>query len=159
LKPQENKMQEISFEDTLEQILARDARYHRDAYIFVREALDFTQKTNGRDGHTSARHRGGAETPEKHVTGQELLTGIRQYALASFGPMTITVFLEWGITECRDFGNIVFNMVETRLLSKTDNDSPDDFASGYDFDEAFRQPYLPADKLNKISGGLKTTRN
>lgn len=151
-------MQEISFEDTLEQILARDARYHREAYIFVREALDFTQKINGKDAHAAARHRGGAETPEKHVTGQELLKGIRQFALASFGPMTLTVFSEWGITECRDFGNIVFNMVETRLLSKTDNDSRDDFTAGYDFDEAFREPFLPADKLRKISGGLKTTR-
>ena len=151
-------MQEISFEDTLEQILARDSRYHRDAYIFVREALDFTQKINIKESHGPARHRGKADAPEKHVTGQELLKGIRQFALASFGPMTITVFSEWGITECRDFGNIVFNMVETRLLSKTENDSRDDFTDGYNFDEAFCQPFLPSDKLNKISGGLKTTR-
>ena len=149
-------MQEISFEDTLEKILARDARYHRDAYLFVREALDFTQKTQGKDSHGSKRHRK-TEPPEKHVSGQQLLEGIRQFALVSFGPMATTVFAEWGITECRDFGGIVFNMVETGLLSKTDNDSQDDFANGYDFDDAFRKPFLPSGKLGKAAE-LKPTQ-
>jgi len=130
-------MQEVTFEEALEQILAADARYHRDAYAFVREALDFTQKIVGKESAGKIRH----------VSGQELLDGIRQFALVQFGPMTTTVLEEWGIRDCRDFGNVVFNMVETRLLAKTETDSRADFLGGYDFETAFRKPFLPASKL------------
>jgi uncharacterized repeat protein (TIGR04138 family) len=134
-------MQEISFEEALELIRRKDPRYHRDAYGFVREALDFTQKRISRE-------RGRM----RHVTGQELLAGIRDYALGQFGPMTATVFEEWGIYGCRDFGELVFNMVEIGLLAKTDKDSRADFESGYDFFEAFRKPYLPPSRQVQVEG-------
>ena len=87
-------MQEINFEETVEKILAHDPRYARDAYFFLREALDFTQKLIGKENRGKVRH----------VTGTELLDGLRQYALAQYGPMTVTVFAEWGVRECKDFG-------------------------------------------------------
>jgi uncharacterized repeat protein (TIGR04138 family) len=121
----------------VEQILARDPRYARDAYAFVREALDFTQKIIGRE------NRG----PIRHITGQELLDGIRQFALKEFGPMAVTVFEEWGVRNSRDFGEIVFNMVEISLLAKTEKDTRDDFQNGYDFTDAFRKPFWPQEKL------------
>jgi uncharacterized repeat protein (TIGR04138 family) len=96
-------MSEVSFEDAVEFIRLKDPRYQRDAYLFVREALDRTQASVGRAGGGKVRH----------VTGQELLGGIREHALAQFGPMAMTVLEEWGIHSCRDFGEIVFNMVET----------------------------------------------
>lgn len=130
-------MQEISFEAAVEKILARDSRYHRDAYAFVREALDYTQKRVGRANGGKLRH----------VTGQELLEGIRDFALEQFGPMTLTVFEEWGIRRCSDFGEIVFNLIEAGVFSKTERDSRADFAEGYDFEEAFRKPFLPRRKL------------
>ena len=77
----------------------------------------------------------------RHITGQELLDGIRQFALQQFGPMTVTVFEEWGV-KTADFGDIVFNMVEISLLAKTDKDSRDDFT------DAFRKPFWPQRKLN-----------
>jgi uncharacterized repeat protein (TIGR04138 family) len=83
----------------------------------------------------------------RHVSGQELLGGIRDYALAQFGPMTQMVFEEWGIKRCEDFGEIVFNMVEIGLLGKTEKDSREDFANGYDFDDAFRKPFRPASRI------------
>jgi uncharacterized repeat protein (TIGR04138 family) len=113
-------MQEVSFEEALEIINARDPRYDKEAYLFVREALDFTQRTTGRDTRGHARH----------VTGQELVEGIRGYALEQFGPMTITVLEQWGIRNCLDFGEIVFNMVDLGLLAKTDKDSRSDFEGG-----------------------------
>lgn len=131
-------MHKVNFEDELEKILARDPRYERDAYLFVREALDHTQKLLGR-----------AATEIRHVSGQQLLEGIRDYALQQFGPMAITVFDEWGIRRTEDFGEIVFNMVEQGLLSKTKTDSRADFAGGYDFDTAFRQPFRPANQNPK----------
>jgi uncharacterized repeat protein (TIGR04138 family) len=132
------KMHEASFEEGLEAILAKDSRYKRDGYLFLREALDFTQKATLRERREGL-----------HVTGQELLTGIRDYALAQFGPMAITLLEEWGITRCEDFGEIVFNMIESGLLAKTDTDSREDFHNGYDFDEAFRKPFLPQSKTAK----------
>ena len=131
-------MQEINFDEAAELILVRDARYTREAYTFVREALDFTQKLIVKEKRSRIRH----------VSGQELLDGIRQFALQQFGPMTVTVLAEWGIRSCKDFGEIVFNMVETGLLAKTDRDSRDDFQNGYDFTDAFRKPFWPAQKSN-----------
>jgi uncharacterized repeat protein (TIGR04138 family) len=54
---------------------------------------------------------------------------------------------EWGIRSCHDFGEIVFNMVEVGLLAKTDKDTREDFKDGYDFEDAFRKPFLPNSKL------------
>jgi uncharacterized repeat protein (TIGR04138 family) len=131
-------MQEINFDEAVEQILGRDSRYTRDAYVFVREALDYTQKLVGKETRGTIRH----------VSGQELLDGIRQFALNQFGPMVVTVFEEWGVHNCRDFGEIVFNMVETSLLAKTERDTRDDFQNGYDFTEAFRKPFWPQGKFD-----------
>ncbi len=128
-------MHEVSFEEALELILAKDPRFHEDAYRFVREALDHTQKTIGKDSQG-----------QHHVTGQQLLGGIRDFAVNQFGPMAMMVLNEWGVRTCQDFGDIVFNMVESGLLSKTDKDSRADFAGGYDFYDAFRRPFLPAAK-------------
>ena len=148
-------MQQVTFEEALEQIIVADTRYHRDSYIFVREALDHTQKESAREEREQSR----SVTPvqgqtEKHVTGQQLLEGIRQCALTQFGPMAITVFHEWGIRHCRDFGNIVFNLVDFKVLRKTDTDSPADFEAGYSFDDAFRKPFLPTSKLLGETRGI-----
>jgi len=145
-------MHEANFEEALEQkqILAKDPRYRRDAYLFVRDAIDYTKRTTLRHRTEGLRATGQELTEDiRHVTGQELLAGIRDYALAQFGPMTITVLEEWGITRCEDFGEIVFNVVEAGLFSKTETDSRADFQGGYTFDDAFRKPFLPQTKLNK----------
>ena len=133
-------MQEINFDEKVEMILAKDSRYARDAYAFVRESLDFTQKTIGKENRGQVRH----------ITGQELLDGIRQFALNQFGPMAVTVLEEWGVHNSRDFGEIVFNMVEIKLLAKTEKDNRDDFNNGYDFTDAFRKPFWPPSRLNPV---------
>jgi len=134
-------MHEATFEEGLDLILAKDRRYHREAYFFLREALDHTQKSIVKENRGQVRH----------VSGQELLSGVREYALTQFGPMTVTVFNEWGVRNCLDFGEIVFNMVEIGLLAKTEKDTREDFRDGYDFDDAFRKPFLPSDKSNTES--------
>ena len=129
-------MQEVSFEQVLTEIQAKDPRYQRDAYLFVREALDHTQHAIAKDGRRRIRH----------VTGQELLAGIRAFALDQFGPMAKTLLTEWGVRCCEDFGEIVFNMIEVGWLAKTEKDSRADFHDGYDFDQAFVKPFLPKSK-------------
>jgi len=140
-------METINFDATLDKILEKDSRYHRDAYLFVREALELAKN----QVHKAVP----ADKHEKHVNGQQLLDGIRQFAIQQFGPMTATVFEEWGVRSCADFGEIVFNMVDIGLLAKTDRDSRDDFRNGYDFTEAFRKPFWPQ---NKAEGESKPVR-
>jgi uncharacterized repeat protein (TIGR04138 family) len=116
-----------------EQILPRDPRYELAAYIFIYEALAYTQRALGRDDPKL--------TPaQRHVTGQELLNGIREYAAQMFGPLAPAVFRSWRVRRTEDFGEIVFNLVEHRLLGKTESDAREDFAGGFDFDQAFEVP-------------------
>src|SRR5215472_11423907 len=127
-------MQKIGFAEALELVLGRDPRYHRDGYIFLRDALDFTTKQQKKVKGVSVRH----------VTGRELLDGVRQYALKEFGPMVITVFNSWGIRSCEDFGRMVFNLIGAGVFGKTEEDSIEDFKNVYDFKEAFVKPFAPA---------------
>ncbi len=128
-------MRIITREETA-QILKEDPRYAADAYAFVGEALEFTTKKLNKPT-TGVEH---------HVTGGELLEGIRLFTLQEYGPMSKTILNTWGIRECRDFGHIVFNMVNWKILGKTDEDSLDDFNHGFDFAIAFRAPFEPEKK-------------
>ena len=114
-------------------ILRRDRRYELAAYFFIYEALAYTQRKLGRQDPD-------LEAPRRHVTGRELLDGIREYAAESFGPLAPTVFRSWGVRRTEDFGELVFNLVENGLLGKTDEDRREDFADGFDFDTAFDEP-------------------
>ena len=126
-------MQTSNFDEVLQRIASKDPRYQREAYLFLRDALELTQRQLCQE-----------KRPEpRHVTGKELLIGIRNYALTQFGPMAKTVLNEWGIHACEDFGEMVFNMVDLGLLSTTENDSRHDFKDGFDFDEAFCLPFRP----------------
>ena len=122
------------FNAIIKAILKQDARYQRPAYYFVRQALDYTIKKNYSDSELSS---------SQHISGQELLVGIRSYALEEYGPMAYYLLKKWGVHNCGDFGNIVFNLVDCQVLGKTDTDSPEDFKGGYGFNEAFLKPFAP----------------
>jgi len=126
-------MQKIGFAEALDSIIATDPRFSRDAYVFLRDALDFTTKQQKKIKGTTVRH----------VAGPELLEGVRQYALKEFGPMVITVFSSWGINRCEDIGHMVFNLIDAGIFGKTDEDSMEDFKSVYDFQDAFVKPFAP----------------
>jgi uncharacterized repeat protein (TIGR04138 family) len=127
-------MQKIGFAEALDSIVASDPRYQRDAYAFLRDALDFTTKQQKKIKGVSVRH----------VTGPELLEGVRKYALKEFGPMVMTVFDNWGIHSCEDIGNMVFNLIGSGIFGKTEEDSIEDFKDVYDFEGAFVKPFAPA---------------
>lgn len=108
--------------EKIQALCAKNPRYKLEAYLFVLTALHFTV----------------SQLPERrHITGQELLEGIRIYALDQFGPLTRQVFTHWGVSQTEDFGKIVFSLVEAKLLGKTEEDSLDDFKRMYDFAIAF----------------------
>jgi len=126
-------MQKLNLPEAVDEIARADGRYDRDAYYFVREGLDFTIKILKKDSRGK----------DRHVSGHELLDGLRRFALDQFGPMAKTVLSYWGVNKCEDFGEIVFCMVEKGILGKTEQDTREDFKGGYDFDEAFVKPYQP----------------
>ena len=130
------------FPEVLKSIQESDGRYQEGAYWFVRHALD----------HTIKNLKKGSTTPPKqnnHVSGKQLLNGIRDYAIDQYGPMAKTLLDTWRISQCEDFGEIVFNLVEHGILGKTEEDSREDFAGGYDFHEAFVDPFLPKSRRGR----------
>ncbi len=126
-------MPKLNYTEIVEEICKKDSRYDSEVYDFVREGLDHTLKSLKRHGQGSNRH----------VSGHELLSGLREYALKEYGPMSKSILNVWGVKKCEDFGHIVFNLVTSGILGKTDTDSPDDFKNGYNFDDAFVKPFAP----------------
>ncbi len=130
-------MQKIGFAEALDSIVAGDPRYERDAYVFLRDALDYTTKQQKKAKGASVRH----------VAGPELLEGVRKYALKEFGPMVVTVLSYWGIRKTEDLGNMVFNLIGAGIFGKTEEDSIEDFKNVFNFDEAFMKPFQPQKTL------------
>jgi|LakMenEpi03Aug12_release.lakeMendotaPanAssembly.Ray.scaffolds.fasta_scaffold1457079_1 uncharacterized repeat protein (TIGR04138 family) len=126
-------MQEkIGLEDAVDRILLTDQRFHRDAYLFLREVLDLTVEKLGRSKPSRS---------NSHVSGRELLLGFRDHALEQFGPMVPAVLDTWGITSCGDIGDMVFSLIDTGIFGKSETDQREDFNDIFDFNEAFVQPF------------------
>lgn len=126
-------MQPMQFEQSVISIVQRDSRFDVQAYLFLREALDFTLKR-------IAEANGGKP---RHVSGPELCEGFRDLALEQFGPMASTLMDEWGVRSTSDIGAMVFLLIEEQIFGKQDSDKPEDFAGVYDFQDAFVLPFLP----------------
>ena len=114
------------FDTVVEAIHESDTRYKPDSYAFVMEALAYTQKKF---------------KAQRHVSAQEILDGMKELLLVQYGPMAIAVLEYWGIKTTEDFGNIIFNLIECKILSKTEEDNFERFRNGYDFQEVFCQDY------------------
>lgn len=114
------------FGDKVDQIIEKDPRYKPQSYAFVMGALDLTLRR--------------LEKP-RHISGRELLEGIKKLAKEEFGPMAMIVFEHWGIKNTEDFGHIVFNLVEAGIMSRTEEDSIEDFKDVFDFTKEFEGKY------------------
>ncbi len=144
-------MQDTEFSEIVELICKEDPRFGRNAYTFLRQALDYTVK--------DLKKRGPARTGKsQHVSGPELLNGIREFALEQYGPLAITVLHSWGVTRCSDFGDLVFNLIDYKVFSKNETDCREDFAEIYSFDEAFVKPFAPTHQ-RKRKASLGATGN
>lgn len=104
--------------------LRADSRYSWEAYEFTRHAVTYASEVVFATG--------------THVSGPELLEAIRRLGLERYGLLTRDVFRSWGVHTTDDFGEIVFNLVDAGLLTKTDEDRREDFRSVYSFDDVFR---------------------
>ena len=120
------------FYRTIALITKDDPRFKREAYDFVLRALDHTIRSLNRSGRGAL---------EKHITGQELLEGMRELALREFGLLARAVLESWGVTRTEDVGEIVFNLVDHQLLNRQDSDTREDFRDGYSFEKVFEQDF------------------
>ena len=111
-------------------------QFHPNAYDFIFEALQQAQEIFSRQATQED------EQAEAHVSGQELLEGVRELALKQFGLMTLTVFKQWGVQSTRDFGKMVFEMIEHGRMRKTEHDRLEDFVDIYDFEQVFDVAYV-----------------
>jgi uncharacterized repeat protein (TIGR04138 family) len=134
------------FSEVVDLVIKEDSRFGKGAYYFVRKALDFTVKEISESKQKRTSH---------HVSGQELLEGIRKYALDQYGPLALTVFKDWNVKRCSDFGDIVFNLVDYGVLGKTETDRREDFSGGYDFKDAFLRPFVPTHRRIPKNRGKK----
>ena len=114
------------FTSIISDICTKDHRYHPEAYEFIMEALSYSQKKFRKP---------------KHVTGPELLEGIKGVLLKKFGPMAMSILNYWGVKSTDDFGNMVCNLVEHKVLAKDARDNYESFKNAYDFDEVFNKHY------------------
>ncbi len=121
-----------TYQARIADLVQRDPRYAYEAYEFVFAALSFTQERLGR---TPDEHAAETPGPENHVSGRELLEGIRQLAVREFGLMARVVFRLWGVRRTDDFGEIVFNLVQEKLMSTTEQDTREDFHEVYNLDQ------------------------
>lgn len=120
---------------SLESYTARSqTKYHQDAYRFLQEALHHTQKKLNRIADVS-------EEEDAHITGQELMYGVKELASQRFGILAKNVFWHWNVHSTGDFGRIVFDMIERGEMRKTERDQLSDFFDVYDFEDAFDHDY------------------
>jgi uncharacterized repeat protein (TIGR04138 family) len=120
-------MADLQFaEEVLDQLQERNPRFHAKAYFFVLAAL-----------HSVIQ---GMESP-RHISGRELAEGVRDLALARYGPMARSVLAHWGIHATEDVGGVVFALVEQGVLVKQDEDRVEDFIDVFDFEETFERNY------------------
>jgi uncharacterized repeat protein (TIGR04138 family) len=119
-------------QDALLELSTRDGRFSVEAYRFLFESLEDALRLAKKED---------AEGLERHLTGQEVLFGMREFARKSFGPLAAQVWRSWGVMESMDWGRIVFLMVDNNLLARREEDSIEDFREGFDFDAAFVENY------------------
>ncbi|MHC4909703.1 MAG: Minf_1886 family protein [Planctomycetota bacterium] len=117
------------------EVMAKAGPYPIEAFGFVREGLSYTAQRVHDDFEELA-------DAGRHISGQELCMGLRDYAIDQYGMLAPTVLSHWRIRRTDDFGRIVYAMIEAGLMTQTDADSIDDFRAVYDFRDAFSEDEL-----------------
>jgi len=110
----------------IEALVKKHKEYKTEAYHFVMAGLNATLSDMGE---------------HRHLSGQELSNGIKDYALNQYGPLTIAVLEHWGLKETFDFGKVVYYLIDSKLMTKTEEDTVEDFKDVYAFEDVFKKNY------------------
>lgn len=111
---------EVPFWEAVDRVRAQHPRYRREAYGFLMVALGHVVEALSPERREDPQRR--------HVSGQELLSGVIDLARAEFGMLAPMVFREWGVERASDVGEIVFHLVESGQLSARPEDRREDFS-------------------------------
>ncbi|MEN6308416.1 MAG: Minf_1886 family protein [Anaerohalosphaeraceae bacterium] len=118
---------------SIEQVARDDGRYDPRAVKFVFEGL----------GHTIEKLRLDEEADQpRHVSGQELAWGLADLARKRWGRLAAMVLNHWGVRRTRDWGDIVYLMIEHEWMSSQENDRIEDFDEVYDFLSVFEKNFV-----------------
>jgi uncharacterized repeat protein (TIGR04138 family) len=117
----------------IEQIAAADGSFSAQGIAFVYEGLSYTVKKMTEES--------GEKTSPNHISGRDLACGLRDLAIERWGRLAKTVLNRWGIKTTRDFGEIVYLMIEHKWMSAQPSDSIDDFNDVYDFKTVFENQF------------------
>jgi uncharacterized repeat protein (TIGR04138 family) len=132
-------------EKPLQQIVDELGAYPIEAFRFVEEGLTYTvaQRDTRREAQREKQQpeQQTAKQESRHLSGQELCEGLREFALKQWGLMSRAVLQRWNVTCTFDFGRIVFALIDAGRMQKTDEDSIEDFRNVYDFKSAFEREY------------------
>ena len=133
MPPQHEPRPKSPLKKTLEQVIDEQGLYPPDAFDFVRRGLSYTVEQIHAE----------LTDPEasRHVSGQQLCEGLRHYALLEWGLLARTVLQRWNITRTEDFGKIVFTLIESGEMAKTEDDTQEDFRHVFDFATGFESNY------------------
>jgi len=127
---------------SLEDLLLEEPRYPLQAYLLVRESLEYAHKVLGFGRAVGPPQSAESEVPaDHHVTAQELCEAFRQHALDQYGRMSRVVLKKWGIESTSDIGEVVFNLIQIQVMKKSHRDRREDFDNVFDFHEAFEKSY------------------
>jgi uncharacterized repeat protein (TIGR04138 family) len=126
--------------ERFERAIRADGRYPPAAYDFLHRGLEYT-----------TRWVYATELPEgpRHVSGAQLCLGLRGLALHTWGVLAAAVLTSWNIRSTRDFGEMVFLLIDLGLMGKQESDRIEDFDEVYDFAEAFSSYEIPLDKFDE----------
>jgi len=126
----------------LVRLISEDRRYKLEAYQFVAAGLEYAQDTLRLDQPAGARRKGReAQRQPRHVSGQDLCWALKDFAHEQYGYLAKLVLASWGIHSTSDFGEIVYNLIRIKKLSKSPTDRREDFDNVYDFEEALVKSY------------------
>lgn len=118
-------MKNSDLADKIKRLLQKETRYKADAYAFVNAAVNYAAAQENSD-------------EKKHIAALELLEGIRDFAFRQYGPFAVEVLKSWGLNTASDIGNIVFMLIDEKVLFASENDSPEDFNVDFDL---FKPPF------------------
>ncbi len=107
--------------------------YPWQAFQFVHDGLAHTARLV----HGDTPRRSAEET--RHITGQQLCLGLRDFALRQYGLLARSVLRRWNVNATDDFGRIVYAMIDAGMMRKSEDDQPEHFHAVFEFDEAFEE--------------------
>ena len=110
--------------NNLEKIALKDGRFSLEVVKFVYEGLSYSVENL-------------VDQPD-HVSGQTLCQGLKLLAIENWGKLAKLVLNKGGVKTTRDFGEIVYMMIENKWMSAQPSDTIDDFNDVYNFQTVFK---------------------